>query len=93
MNAAKNEAASLGDAIDSDVAVAQNFSAQAIQLFSQAQAMQSSLQMAETSNKVLQSRREIFKAKFDSQLKSADEAISLATEKAEAAGKIIDKLD
>ena len=93
LNAAKNEAASLGDAIDSDVAVAQNFSAQAIQLFSQAQAMQSSLQMAETSNKVLQSRREIFKAKFDSQLKSADEAISLATEKAEAAGKIIDKLD
>lgn len=93
LNAAKNEAASLGDAIDSDVAVAQNFSAQAIQLFSQAQAMQSSLQMAETSNKVLQSRREIFKAKFDGQLKSADEAISLATEKAEAAGKIIDKLD
>lgn len=93
LNAAKNEAASLGDAIDSDVAVAQNFSAQAIQLFSQAQAMQSSLQMAETSNKVLQSRREIFKAKFDSQLKSADEAISLATEKAETAGKIIDKLD
>lgn len=93
LNAAKNEAASLGDAIDSDVAVAQNFSAQAIQLFSQAQAMQSSLQMAETSNKVLQSRREIFKSKFDSQLKSADEAISLATEKAEAAGKIIDKLD
>lgn len=93
LNAAKNEAASLGDAIDSDVAVAQNFSAQAIQLFSQAQAMQSSLQMAETSNKVLQSRREIFKAKFDGQLKSADEAISLATEKAEAAGKILDKLD
>lgn len=93
LNAAKNEAASLGDAIDSDVAVAQNFSAQAIQLFSQAQAMQSSLQMAETSNKVLQSRREIFKAKFDGQLKSADEAISLATEKAETAGKIIDKLD
>ena len=93
LNAAKNEAASLGDAIDSDVAVAQNFSAQAIQLFSQAQAMQSSLQMAETSNKVLQSRREIFKSKFDSQLKSADEAISLATEKAKAAGKIIDKLD
>ena len=93
LNAAKNEAASLGDAIDSDVAVAQNFSAQAIQLFSQAQAMQSSLQMAETSNKVLQSRREIFKAKFDSQLKSADEAISLATEKAETAGKIIDKRD
>lgn len=93
LNAAKNEAASLGDAIDSDVALAQNFSAQAIQLFSQAQAMQSSLQMAETSNKVLQSRREIFKAKFDGQLKSADEAISLATEKAEAAGKIIDKLD
>lgn len=93
LNAAKNEAASLGDAIDSDVAVAQNFSAQAIQLFSQAQAMQSSLQMAETSNKVLQSRREIFKSKFDSQLKSADEAISLATEKAEAAGKILDKLD
>lgn len=93
LNAAKNEAASLGDAIDSDVALAQNFSAQAIQLFSQAQAMQSSLQMAETSNKVLQSRREIFKAKFDGQLKSADEAISLATEKAEAAGKILDKLD
>lgn len=93
LNAAKNEAASLGDAIDSDVALAQNFSAQAIQLFSQAQAMQSNLQMAETSNKVLQSRREIFKSKFDSQLKSADEAISLATEKAEAAGKIIDKLD
>lgn len=93
LNAAKNEAASLGDAIDADVALAQNFSAQAIQLFSQAQAMQSSLQMAETSNKVLQSRREIFKSKFDSQLKSADEAISLATEKAEAAGKIIDKLD
>lgn len=93
LNAAKNEAASLGDAIDADVALAQNFSAQAIQLFSQAQAMQSSLQMAETSNKVLQSRREIFKAKFDGQLKSADEAISLATEKAEAAGKIIDKLD
>ena len=83
----------MGDAIDSDVAVAQNFSAQAIQLFSQAQAMQSSLQMAETSNKVLQSRREIFKSKFDGQLKSADEAISLATEKAEAAGKILDKLD
>lgn len=93
LNAAKNEAASLGDAIDADVALAQNFSAQAIQLFSQAQAMQSSLQMAETSNKVLQSRREIFKAKFDGQLKSADEAISLATEKAEAAGKILDKLD
>ena len=93
LNAAKNEAASLGDAIDADVALAQNFSAQAIQLFSQAQAMQSSLQMAETSNKVLQSRREIFKSKFDSQLKSADEAISLATEKAEAAGKILDKLD
>ena len=49
--------------------------------------------MAETSNKVLQSRLEIFKSKFDSQLKSADEAISLATEKAKAAGKIIDKLD
>lgn len=93
LNAAKNEAASLGDAIDADVALAQNFSAQAIQLFSQAQAMQSSLQMAETSNKVLQSRREIFKSKFDGQLKSADEAISLATEKAETAGKIIDKLD
>ena len=92
LRAAANEAQLQNAAIDADINAAQSLSMDAISLFSRAQAMQSRIQTAETSNKILESRRAIFKAQFEKLAEAAAKKTEDGVKKAKAAAESAEKI-
>ena len=74
--AAIDEANSCNNIIDSDISKAQDYPKRVISYLSTAQSIKSSVQTAQTTNKILQSRREIFESRFEKLLKEASEKVS-----------------
>ena len=92
LRAAANEAQLQNAAIDADINAAQSLSMDAISLFSRAQAMQSRIQTAETSNKILESRRAIFTAQYEKLAAAAAKKTEDGVKKAKAAAESAEKI-
>lgn len=90
--AAIDEANSCNNIIDSDISKAQDYPKRVISYLSTAQSIKSSVQTAQTTNKILQSRRGIFESRFEKLLKEASEKVSEFLKKSEAASDSIENI-